>query len=95
MPRASSGRSWAREPCEVFGALLLNCKHRVLCWAEISRGGLTSTVVQPRDVFLRAIHGNAAAIVVAHNHPSGDAQPSPDDRELTRRLVAGGAPARD
>jgi DNA repair protein RadC len=81
----------SREPCEVFGALLLNSKHKVLCWAEISRGSLASTVVLPRDVFLRAVHGNAAAILLAHNHPSGDPEASPDDRELTKRMVAAGA----
>jgi DNA repair protein RadC len=79
------------EPCEVFGVLLLNTKHRVLCWTEVSRGSLSSTVVLPRDVFLRAVHGNAAAIILAHNHPSGDTQASPDDQELTRRMMAGGA----
>jgi len=80
----------ASEPIEVFGCLLLNAKGRVLCWAEVSRGGLLGTVVEPRDVFLRAVHGNAASIILAHNHPSGEATPSPNDIELTRRLRAAG-----
>lgn len=78
------------EPAEVFGALLLNTKHRVLCWAEISRGGLNATVVRPPDVFLRAIMANADAMIVAHNHPSGDVSPSPDDAAITERLCAAG-----
>ncbi len=53
-------------------------------------GSLNATVVQPREVFREAAVGGAAAIVVFHNHPSGDPTPSPDDVELTRRLVAGG-----
>jgi DNA repair protein RadC len=53
-------------------------------------GTLNSTVVQPRDVFREAALGAAAAIVVFHNHPSGDPSPSPDDVELTSRLAAAG-----
>ena len=54
-------------------------------------GTSNATVVEPRDVFREAAIGGAFAIVVFHNHPSGDPQPSPDDVELTRRLVAAGA----
>lgn len=79
------------EPSEVFGALLLTTKHHVLCWAAITRGSLNSTIVQPRDVFFRAVHGNAAAIIVAHNHPSGDPTPSPDDLAICERLQQAGA----
>lgn len=76
------------EPSEVFGLLLLNTRHHVLAWTEISRGVLGSTIVEPREVFRAAILGNAAAIILAHNHPSGDPAPSPADSELTRRLAA-------
>lgn len=76
------------EPSEVFGVLLLNTRHRVLAWTAISRGGLSTTIVEPREVFRAAILGNAASIILAHNHPSGDPTPSPDDAELTRRLAA-------
>ncbi len=77
------------EPGEVFGVLLLNTKRCVLAWSTISRGSLSATVVEPREVFRAAILGNAAAIILAHNHPSGDPTPSPNDHELTRRLTAG------
>ena len=79
------------EPSEVFGVLLLNTKHRVLAWSTVSRGSLDKTIVEPREVFRVAILGNAAAIILAHNHPSGDPTPSPNDHELTRRLIAGAA----
>ena len=57
----------------------------------VAVGTLNSTVVQPRDVFREAMLGAAAAIVVFHNHPSGDPTPSPDDVDLTTRLAAAGA----
>jgi DNA repair protein RadC len=79
------------EPSEVFGLLLLNTKNCVLAWTQISRGGLASTVVDPRDVFRAAILGSAASIILAHNHPSGDPTPSPQDGDLTRRLAASAA----
>lgn len=81
----------ADEAVEVFGILCLTTRHRVICWHEVSRGCLNSTVVHPREVFKAAILANAAAILLAHNHPSGDPQPSGDDFELTTRLVAAGA----
>jgi len=56
----------------------------------VASGTLNSTIVQPRDVFREAALGAAAAIVVFHNHPSGDPTPSTDDVELTRRLHAAG-----
>jgi DNA repair protein RadC len=70
--------------------VLLDTKHRVLRTAVLAIGTLNSSAVQPREVFREAAIGGAAAIVVFHNHPSGDPTPSPDDRELTRRLVAAG-----
>jgi DNA repair protein RadC len=76
------------EPSEVFGLLLLNTKHHVLAWTEIGRGGLGVAIVEPRSVFRAAILGNAATIILAHNHPSGDPAPSTNDSELTRRLAA-------
>jgi DNA repair protein RadC len=62
----------------------------VLRAAVLSVGSLNSTGIEPREVFREAIVGGAAAIVVFHNHPSGDPTPSADDVELTRRLVAAG-----
>ena len=78
------------EAVEVFGILCLTTKHRVICWHEVSRGCLDSTVVHPRDTFKAAMLANAAAIVAAHSHPSGDPDPSPDDLVLTQRLVHAG-----
>jgi DNA repair protein RadC len=75
---------------EQFGVVLLDSKHRVLRTAIVSRGTLNATIVEPRDVFREALLGGAAAVVVFHNHPSGDPSPSPDDLMLTRRLAAAG-----
>lgn len=75
---------------EQFGMVLLDSKHRVLRTTIVASGTLNSTIVHPRDVFREAMLGAAAAIVVFHNHPSGDPSPSADDVELTRRLKAAG-----
>ena len=75
---------------EHFGIVLLDAKHRVLRTTLLAVGTLNTTVVEPRDVFREAMLGAASAIVVFHNHPSGDPAPSPDDVALTRRLVAAG-----
>ena len=75
---------------EQFGIMLLDSKHRVIRTAVLAVGTLNSSIVEPRDVFREAAIGGAAAIVIFHNHPSGDPTPSPDDVALTRRLVAAG-----
>ena len=75
---------------EHFGAVLLDTKHRVIRTAIVATGTLNSTIVEPRDVFREAMLGAAAALVVFHNHPSGDPTPSKDDVVLTERLVAAG-----
>jgi DNA repair protein RadC len=82
--------AFGSRPVEQFGVVLLDTKHRVLRTSVLAIGTLNSTVVQPRDVFREAALGSAAAVVVFHNHPSGDPSPSPDDVELTRRLAAAG-----
>jgi len=79
------------EPAEVFAILCLTTKHRVIAYHEVSRGTLDATLVHPREVFKAALLANAAAIVLCHNHPSGEPTPSPDDLQLTRRLVGAGA----
>ena len=71
---------------EVFLALLLDSQHRVLKTIELFRGTLTQTSVYPREVVKTALHFNAAAVIFAHNHPSGVAQPSQADELLTRQL---------
>lgn len=75
---------------EQFQALLLDRKNRVTRDVMISQGSLTASVVHPREVFNPAIRDSAAAVICVHNHPSGDPQPSQEDRQLTTRLVEAG-----
>ncbi|PLX99935.1 MAG: hypothetical protein C0624_12945 [Desulfuromonas sp.] len=75
---------------ERFMILLLDCKHRVLRDVTISEGSLTASIVHPREVFQPVIRESAAAVILAHNHPSGDPAPSPEDITLTRRLHQAG-----
>jgi DNA repair protein RadC len=70
--------------------LLLNTHHWVTHHVLISRGTLTSALVRPADVFRAAVRANAAGLIIAHNHPSGEVQSSEDDRLITRRLVQAG-----
>lgn len=75
---------------EQFGIVMLDTKHRVIRIRIVSVGSLDSTVVHPREVFREAASASAAAIVLFHNHPSGDPTPSPDDLVLTTRMVNAG-----
>jgi len=75
---------------EQFGVLLLDSKHRVMRTAVIVAGTQNTTIVEPRDVYREAALGGASAIVVFHNHPSGDPKPSVEDVDLTERLAAAG-----
>jgi DNA repair protein RadC len=75
---------------EEFHVVLLDARHRVIRSVLSSRGTLTASLVHPREVFRPALREAAAAIVLVHNHPSGDPTPSPEDRELTRRLASAG-----
>jgi DNA repair protein RadC len=77
-------------PVEHFGLVMLDTKHRMLRVRIVSIGCLDSTVVHPREVFREATAASAAAIVLFHNHPSGDPGPSPDDVALTARMVRAG-----
>jgi len=79
-----------QESVETFGILCLSTRRSVLGYHAVSRGDLSSTVVHPREVFKVALLANAAAIVVGHNHPSGDPEPSQEDTALTRRLEDAG-----
>jgi DNA repair protein RadC len=73
---------------EVFAVLFLDSQHRLLALEELFRGTLAQTSVYPREVVLRALHHHAAAVVLAHNHPSGTAEPSRADEALTQALKA-------
>lgn len=77
-------------PQEEFRVLALDNRHRVLASRMLSRGSVSSAPVRIAEAFREAVLRNAAAIAVAHNHPSGDPAPSPDDIETTRALEAGG-----
>ncbi|WHS60198.1 DNA repair protein RadC [Pseudomonas sp. G2-4] len=74
------------EPHEVFGCLFLNSKHQVLTFEALFRGSIDSASVHPRQVVKRALAHNAAALILCHNHPSGNPEPSQADRMLTERL---------
>lgn len=73
-------------PHEVFACLYLDTRHRVIGFEELFRGTIDGASVHPREVVKRVLSVNAAAVVFAHNHPSGVAEPSDADRRLTRRL---------
>ena len=71
---------------EHFVALYLNARNELLHREEISVGTVNASIVHPRDVFAPALEHNATAVIVAHNHPSGSPDPSPEDRDVTQRL---------
>ncbi|MCE2783208.1 RadC family protein [Limnohabitans sp.] len=73
---------------EVFAVLFLDHQNRMLAMEELFRGTLSQTSVYPREVVLRALHHQAAAVVLSHNHPSGSVQPSRADEHLTQTLKA-------
>lgn len=75
---------------EHFVALHLDCKNRVLGYHVVSHGTVSQSLVHPREVFKAALLNNAHCIVVAHNHPAGSPDPSPDDLQTTKQLVAAG-----
>ena len=75
-----------RRDREVFAALFLDNQHRILAYEELFLGTLSAATVYPRDVVKRALHHNAAALMLVHNHPSGYPEPSRADIEITHRL---------
>jgi DNA repair protein RadC len=75
-------------PHEVFACLFLDSRHRVIRYDELFRGTIDGASVHPREVVKEALRCNAAALILAHNHPSGIAEPSQADRALTGRLKA-------
>lgn len=91
MTSPSAVRDWlrlrlGRLPHETFGALWLDVRNRLIGYEELFRGSLTQTSVYPREVIKRALDNNAAAVILAHNHPSGLTEPSAADELLTRNL---------
>jgi DNA repair protein RadC len=81
---------YGNRPVEQLGIVLLDTKHRVMRTTIITVGTLDASIMHPREIFREATAAGAAAIVVFHNHPSGDPEPSKDDVELTHRLIAAG-----
>ena len=82
---------YSARPVETFGLLALDVRHRLRREAVVSVGCLTASLVHPREVFQEAVVSRAAALVLFHNHPSGDPEPSAEDLALTRRLAAAGS----
>lgn len=74
-------------PREELRAVLLDARNRVIRVCQIGQGGLTGAVIHPRDLFREAVKANAASLILVHNHPSGDASPSDEDIETTRRMA--------
>lgn len=72
--------------CEMFACLFLDSSHRLLEFVEMFRGSVNCATIHPREVVKEALRLNAAAVIMAHNHPSGESNPSPQDIELTKKL---------
>lgn len=75
---------------EMCIAVMLDTKHRAITVSVISIGSISHTFMSPREIFRDALLNNASALVVAHNHPSGDPEPSSDDEAVTRRISRAG-----
>ncbi len=86
-------KSWDEnkiEMVEQFKVLFLNQANKVLDIYEVSTGGITGTVADPRVIFAAALKANCCAIIISHNHPSGNLKPSRQDEELTQKIKQGG-----
>lgn len=84
------GRYLEGQDREVFVIMMLDTKNKVIGINTVSVGTLNSSLVHPREVFKPAILSNAAAIILAHNHPSGETTPSPEDIQITKELTKAG-----
>ena len=73
---------------EVFSCLFLDTRHRIICFEPMFRGTVDGATVYPREVVKRALYHNAAAVILGHNHPSGDCEPSEADRGITAKLAS-------
>ncbi len=76
----------AGQPREIFACLFLDNRHRLIAYEELFFGTVDGSAVHPRVVVQRALHHNASAVILAHNHPSGISEPSQADRRITERL---------
>lgn len=86
-------RTWDLEKIEFveqFKVMMLNRANRVMGILELSTGGVSGTVADPKLIFVAALKCSASSIIVAHNHPSGNLRPSESDKNLTRKLKEGG-----
>lgn len=77
-------------PCEEIHVLYLNNRNKIVGHEMIARGGVDGAAVNPRDVFRGAVAANSCAIILGHNHPSGDPRPSVDDIKMTRSVIKAG-----
>jgi len=84
--KSAMGYRLRDKQCEVFACLFLDSSHRVLAFREMFRGSINRATVHPREVVKEALQLNAAAVIFAHNHPSGEPRPSRQDIELTHTL---------
>src|SRR5437762_10475473 len=75
---------------ETLRVVLLNTKNEVIKFTDVYRGSVNSSLVRVAEVFKEAVRVNAAAIIIAHNHPSGDPTPSPEDIRVTEQIVSAG-----
>ena len=75
---------------EEFVTLHLDKGNRPICWDKVSVGTLSETLVSPREIFKTALLSNASAVILIHNHPSGRIEPSPEDRNITTKLIEAG-----
>lgn len=89
--------AFVREVCEIHLCpeencieIVINAKGQIIGWKTVSIGDLCSSIIHPREVFKYAICANAFALILAHNHPSGDPTPSGEDIRVTKRLVEAG-----
>ena len=81
---------YAEKPVEYFIVITLSNANEVINMHEVTKGVLNKTIIHPREVFLEAIKDRAAAIIIAHNHPSGNINPSKDDDHITKRIKDSG-----
>lgn len=81
---------WSDERAETFGLLLLDARNRFVHEQVVSRGGWSASVVRPREVFRQALLAGTPALILFHNHPSGDPEPSQEDIDVTRQMVRAG-----